>query len=638
MGARMNNNTQESSAQQPGQGTKNTSSFSALDRTFPSVWIVAGVVTLVCMAVVVMGWKVIGLETEQEQVVRERLFLAEQRLQHQEMLQTLPTLRENHAELEKSIAILSGERDTLQLRIDKSIVDLHEATDKRDAAVITRNTAKEEERQIGDSVAQLKAQLAELTPMVRQLGQQEREMRSLLETLDKQRETLHADIARLQTQKQDYELTTQGLATQIDNRREALAAMTNEQGELVVLSRGFQEALDHLESAGRRADGTFTSLEQGTNRLSQATQSVEERSKELTEMALGVEQQTDGLKSSIEQISAGYNTLNAVVTELQIQPQKLRVAVQDLETVSTSATTVVESLKTVSTDTENVMENLEIASSKADTVVGRLETVSTSATTVVESLKTASSDTETVAASLENVSSKADTVVGSLETVSMSATIAVDDLKKTTKDLEQPKQILATSTTSLQNHGSDLEQHIAHLKTQIGALNTATEEAQTLIRSIESGGLLIKDVGEELEAISKSVAKKLETLQADSSDLGATNRQLSTTTTNLAERTADLDVNISVVKKTSEKLDDIVQEAQVLQDALINVSQTMQTSMQPIDVAGSMFSENVTQMQNDQKILQELFQTFQGHIQDLAQAIASVKDSAAQPSDINVTQ
>jgi chromosome segregation ATPase len=453
----MSDSSQNSNGQEatPPAGSGPERKPAALDRAFPPLWVMGGLIFIVILAVMVMGWKVVNLEKEQWALDNDRKELKDLWLRFEGLTEAVQELEEKHDPLKQSVIRLRGEAKTMQLRLGKVATKLRDAKEKYDEATAGKERAKKDEKMAGDRAAELNAQVVDWGSRVKQLQQQEKELRSLLDVRGRKNEKLISENREQEQRKQKLEMEIQNQKIKIKNRKETLDSLIQDQGDLVQLSKGFQDVLDKLNISGDKARTSVGSLAQGVDRLSEVTKNVKVQSSELAKSAQVLDQETATLKASVQKLDSGKDALTTTVQVLSDEAHKVQGAADNLQTASTKSSKAANFFRNVA---QNVSTQLQQLAKDAE-AQGREMASSTG--------QFASHSTE-MGRNLEDVKRQ----VSSLEDM-------VRNLRSIVEGMSRPTKTLPETIQSLEASGGELTDQMARLK---NGLNSFHQAAETLKR------------------------------------------------------------------------------------------------------------------------------------------------------------
>lgn len=348
--------------------------YSALDRSFPSVWVLGGMIGLVSLLLLTMGWKIMAFETERAELYRavaeerKNLALGKQELElqlqqfkektarHREILAQLPQLDEQRISLTQQVTVLNSEKEALEIR-------LKTASEQMEAALEQTKTAR---RDMKDAIARrdrvqsefktLSSKSNKLQPQVNALTRKENALDERLATLQERQTALTRDTEKLQKTHDELEITVANLSNQITGKTQALEALQQDGQAYASLAQGFQEVLADFQTLGRDAGQTvhglkteaasFTALASIKNEAAQASKGLRTEAENARKIVGSLEQASKLFQADTTALSQPLDEFTKQTGRLQGLVQGFQEVHADLQTISRDADQTVLGLKT----------------------------------------------------------------------------------------------------------------------------------------------------------------------------------------------------------------------------------------------------------------------------------------------------
>jgi chromosome segregation ATPase len=317
---------------------------SALDQSFPSVWVLGGMIGFVSLLLLVMGWKIMAFEAERAElhmaVAEERKNLAlgkqelefqlqqfaEQKERHHEILVQLPQLEEQSISLTQKVAVLKSEKEALEIRLKTASEQMEAAREQTKTARRDMKDAIERRDRAQNEFKTLSAQSDRLRPQVKALISKEHALGERLATLQERQTALERDTAKLQQTNDELEITVATLSNQITGKTQALEALRQDGQAYASLAHGFQEVLANFQTlsrdAGQTVQGLKTEAESFTE-LASIKNEAAQASKELSVEAENARKTVGSLEQEKKLLQAATTALNQRLDEFTRQAGKL---------------------------------------------------------------------------------------------------------------------------------------------------------------------------------------------------------------------------------------------------------------------------------------------------------------------------
>lgn len=318
---------------------------SALDRAIPPLWILGGLIGLVCLLLLAMGWKIMAFEDERanwhmamaeesknlalgkQELEHQLQQLAEQKERHHEILAQLPQLEEQRTSLAQKVAVLQSEKEALEIRL-KTVSEQMEAiqeqakTAQRDmkGAIERRDTAQNEFKA-------LSAQSDKLQPQVEALSRKEHALEEHIDMLQEQQNTLERDTVKLRQTHDELEIKVSSLNSQITGKTQALEALRQDGQAYTSLSQGFQKVLADFQALSRDAGQTVHGLKteaEAFTALTDIRSKAERASEGLRAEAESAHNTVGGLEQERKLLQAATTALNQRLDEFTRQAERLQ--------------------------------------------------------------------------------------------------------------------------------------------------------------------------------------------------------------------------------------------------------------------------------------------------------------------------
>jgi chromosome segregation ATPase len=251
---------------------------SALDRALPPLWMLGGLIGLVCLLLLAMGWKIMAFEAERadqqmamaeesknlalgkQELEHQLQQLAEQKKRHQEILAQLPQLEEQRTSLAQKVAVLQSENEALEIRLKTASEQMEAIREQAKTAQRNMNDAIERRDSAQNEFKTLSAQSSKLQPQVEALSRKEHALGEHIAMLQEQQNTLERDTVKLRQTHDELEIKVSSLNSQIAGKTQALEALQQDGQAYESLSQGFQEVLANFQTLSRDAGQTVNGL------------------------------------------------------------------------------------------------------------------------------------------------------------------------------------------------------------------------------------------------------------------------------------------------------------------------------------------------------------------------------------------
>lgn len=516
----MINNETPGSSKQNETSVRERSRSSALDHSFPSLWIMGGAILVVCLAIALMGWKVISLESEVELVEREKILLQQNISQHDSILRELPGLKEEHSEIVRSIAIHSGELETIKASLNSAEVRLGEARAEYNSARAGSEIAEQEEMAFRDRVVELRARQEELAPIVLQLSNQETELRSTLDVLTRQRDSLKNENSDLQNEKDQLKATLNGLRTQIGVQKETLASLAREQGEIDSLAENFQSILQKFEQAESRAESTLDTLDKENRRLVEVVTSVKDGSSNLNSVINAIESQTRKFQELNETILAEHNYFSQIVSDVSDKIDNLSTISETLKSSVTATSQAGNDLRSVTEGLSPIKELMGSIVNKLKTRDNELEQGIATLNEKVQQLTNINQETQILLAVIEQGGQNAESAAQSLQHVSENASKTMEDIQNTGSALAEQAAGFGGIYEDLKTKVYFFESFEEEAGGLINSLGELEQAVQATLKPIDEHGKNFADWVTRFQIGLESLLDNLERLQLHIDTLG----------------------------------------------------------------------------------------------------------------------
>lgn len=331
---------------------------SALDRAFPSPWLIGGLIFFVVVLSVLSGWKIVNLGRERAILDSERKLLERDKKAYSSILKDLPQMEQKKQALQTALADLQGQVDALNIR-SKSLriktqstrEELERAKAERTETVEAASAARKEYTKLHGMIETARGQLPTLQQQVADLKEQ--------------RETLWKNTIRLQTQDSSLQADIQGLEEKRLNKETILKQMTQDTGVLYSLSKKFEQIYRDLERSRKNADSAVQGLNNQSQQLSKAIENVSFQGNALSSQVQGISGETKNLSSIAQSINNTDKTVKQVSKTLQTGGTSLDTAVNQLNTASQSIQNKAENFTiTMNGSLQKIQTNLDTFQSK----------------------------------------------------------------------------------------------------------------------------------------------------------------------------------------------------------------------------------------------------------------------------------
>jgi chromosome segregation ATPase len=303
---------------------------SALDRALPPLWILGGLIGLVCLLLLAMGWKIMDFEAERadlhmaiaeerknlalgkQELEHEVQQLAEQKKRHHEILVQLPQLEEQSISLAQKVAILQSEKDTLEIRLKTASEQMEAIQDQAKTAQRDMKDAIERRERAQNELKTLSAQSGKLQPQVEALSRKEQALGEHVVMLQEQQNTLERDTVKLRQTRDELEIKVSSLNNLITGKTQALEALQQDGQAYASLSQGFQEVLANFQNLSRDAGQTVNGLKTEAEAFTAFTD-IRNKAKRASE---GLHAEAENAHNTVESLEQERKLLQAATTAL----------------------------------------------------------------------------------------------------------------------------------------------------------------------------------------------------------------------------------------------------------------------------------------------------------------------------------
>ena len=484
---------------------------SALDLAFPSLWLMGGMIFVVAVSLMLMGWKVISLEKERDDVIRIRQRLEEDLQLHAKLAQELPSMVDQRDSLEKSIAQLTREQKIVQLQLDKSSSNLSDVNTQYKDSVAEKENAEHAKNVAGKNAAELKAIIVDLQPKIAAFQQQEKDFVALLGVYESKKKTLESENNALEQKKQKLQAETQGLQDLIGARKKTLESIAQEQGDLQKISVGFQAALDSLKSSGEKAGTTLGALDQGLAKLSEATKTVDKQSVALSETAKTFNQSAAEIKGVEQKLEGGINALASATQAMNDGVRKVQASTVNLDSATVSHTKTAEAF---SSTTQSSLTQLQKFIHDSEATGQKIDSTATQLSNNLQAMGQSLMQAKTLVSSLDILAQEAKTVVEGMKH-------PANALPETVKALDSSRKGLDDGVSRLQGGLSGYLQATDGVKREVEAISKAASSASDLTASMAGQFKNVENLLRDLSSLKTTLAETMNSLRQTMSDLSA---------------------------------------------------------------------------------------------------------------------
>ena len=304
-------NSEQTNPKQPGNAKdtiKGTSS--ALDRAFPSLWILAGAIVLVIILIVLSGWKIVNLEHERAAVVNERGLLDRDKKVYGVLVKELPSLEDRKQNLSKEANVLGGEVQAYRTRLESLKVHVNALESKRNTTKAELSQLEAEGKAAGNTLSKKQDEIQNAQTQIPNLKQQ-------VEDLKVKKESLLDGTAKLFKEKAQLEANIAGLEQMRNNKKQVLDSMIRDEGELKDLSKRFDDIAANLEVSRKSADAALKGLNTHAKGLGQTVQTITAHSEGLSKEVAAVTREVGNLDSAAKNIQTAGNTAKEAAVGIQ---------------------------------------------------------------------------------------------------------------------------------------------------------------------------------------------------------------------------------------------------------------------------------------------------------------------------------
>jgi chromosome segregation ATPase len=301
---------------------------SALDFAFPPVWVMGVSVLLVVLMTVLSGWKIVNLEYERAGVNAERKLLEHDKQTYYAIHQELPVLEKRHQDLTREVSDLTGKVQSERTVMESLAI-------QKDAVLVELEKAKAEAKETQEAAQAARNTFAALQSDIQVKRPQAEQLKLEVQLLQTQTKTLSTTITDLQNQVSSAKADISGLDKQKENSKLVLEQMTQDTGQLQVLSGRFNTVANELEAAlndpkkgltkelknavgavDTQAQGLSTyvhTVSQDSGNFKMIVKSAGQQVESLTQT---LDDPQNGLKSGVSAVTNTVGTLGKTVTTL----------------------------------------------------------------------------------------------------------------------------------------------------------------------------------------------------------------------------------------------------------------------------------------------------------------------------------
>ncbi|WP_207260585.1 hypothetical protein [Desulfovibrio sp. Huiquan2017] len=437
----------------------------ALDRMFPPLWFMGGLIFLVSLLLLAMGWKIMALEEERTEwrttaaQERNELALAKQELQlqqqqlieqvarHREILTQLPLLEEKSVNLTQKVAVLQSEKDTLEIRLKTASEQMTAALGKNEKAQQEMQDALKRRDGARTEFNALSKQTEGLQSEVDALSRKGNALNDRVTSLQGQQITLEKDIAELRQTHDELDTRVANLKNQITGKTQALQALQQDGQVYASLTKGFQDILANFKNLNRETDQTVNSLKteaEALTALAEIKGKAVQAAEGLQTEAVNAHKTVGALEQEKERIQDATSELSRRVAKFAEQAERVQNLADKTGQGVSQFTSVTSKL---GDEYQTIQESNQGFSSQISKLKQSLEQISENTITLVEeisTLKTASAS----AVQLGKKTNRFDALLTNLESFAHKLNAMASDLKDRSSDSPGKGQQAISDTNS----------------------------------------------------------------------------------------------------------------------------------------------------------------------------------------------
>lgn len=452
----------------------------ALDRTFPPLWLMGGIVLVVIILTLLSGWKIVNLEKERTDVVTQRKLLDRDKKAFAALRQELPVLearqealiRENN-DLKGLINSHTARLESLKTRMKTTLNGLRKTEEDRQRAendqkraLVDTDQARKIKAELETAIKRNQADLENLSQQVSLSRAQEAEFNRMIKQY-------HRDVARL-------EADIKGLEQQRQNKQKVLARMAEDKSDLISLASGFKKISMSMENSlqslnkttlaldlrNKELSQTITGVDDQSNVLAHQTKAVTDETGRLTQVVKGITEDSRQINKAASSIRTTSSTIDRISGQLYVSTDKLNKRADSLQSQ-------VEVVFKQAGRLGQVVQAVGVVEKQTGQAAGNIQSTATVLTNTLERLKKAALTVEPQANILSDQVAAIKKESGQLNKIGQTITQAG-------KNAEQALAQVRARTDGLAQAAGQLDGAAAQLKKQTDIWNKST--AQSLSR------------------------------------------------------------------------------------------------------------------------------------------------------------
>lgn len=446
---------------------------SALDRSFPSVWLFSGAILLVIVLTVLSGWKIINLEHERNQIIFENRLLEQKVQSHSEILKQLPLLESRQNNLKVQVDDLEGklkaaraEKDSMQIQASEAAERHAKANSQRQIDEEAANAARKELANLQSEIMNARNQSGNLETTVQALMVQEKSLRGNINELNNQKSGLQADITGLEKEK--------------INKKKILDSMALETSELQRIHLKFVTIAEKLETAKNVTENTIQKLQFQSGSLENTLTEIKNQKQVLGQEYQNIKNSVSEFKSATDSTNKAASELKSSSTSLSQTTEVLKRIIMETEgSIKEQLSGVRQATEKFDLQTAELNKILDEAKKNNVDISYQIKSLSGNVSSIGISLASFDKNigvSEKATASYLEMTSKAQEIVKSLDSIQKNLENAADTLKQVSaKTSEQMNEQMHEQTDSLNKTLKLVEDRFNNLLTRMDTLKNGIE-------------------------------------------------------------------------------------------------------------------------------------------------------------------
>ena len=451
--------------------------ISALDRKFPSVWLIGTGIFLVILLTLWSGWKIVNIERERAHVESERRLLERDKEAYEKILKELPELEDRQQDLFRELSDQQGKVKNAKTILENLNTQVKAAHYELERAKTESNEAKAEAKVLRDKSAALKSEIQDDISEAVYRKQQ-------VEGFSQTEKLLRQSNSQLQVQVAQRNADLSGLKQEIQNKKQILEHMAQDTAELNKLSERFNIIAKNMEASQQAASDVIQGLNTKAMGLNSAVDSVNSQSQAISAQIQAVSSESSNLSRVVQDIYKDGEIINKTAGEIQKANTILDKAINRLQDAAGGA----------DKQAQLMAQTLE---SPLTSFKDSISTLSKSLNIFTDQVNIIGSEAETLgihAKDLKDVKDAASGSVSQLATASVSIRETASILSKTRAELATTVENLSkntdTSKTQLDSQLNFLGNHLGNFQTKIETLDAAisqfSDTAGSLLQTSEN--------------------------------------------------------------------------------------------------------------------------------------------------------